>query len=175
MINKEKILKFTDYAPSIITVYDKDGYKLMKELSLLVINTKNNTVLAIGIEAESALENAKAINEDERLKHGFILEDFIKGSPFRYGAVADIYWASVMFRHCLIHIKAYSYFKFRQPNIAVCAPIDMTQVELNALVESVHLAGTKKVLIIEEPYEKVTYDIPSMYKYVIEITSNQMG
>lgn len=53
--------------------------------------------------------------------------------------------------------------------IAVCVPVDLTQVEYKALHDAILCIGAKSVLIIDDLYENVSQSIPSAYKIIIEI------
>lgn len=167
--------KFANYKPSIITIYNQDGYVLLKELSLFAINIQNGCILAVGEEAQTVIKQIDdmwanhPLQNDAALEFDLTSEDVIVGSPLKNGTIADFDWASKMFKYFLYKVNGLS--RFKRPRIAVCVPVDMTQVEHKALEELILSIGAKSVLIIEEPFERAIRDIPSSYKIIIEISS----
>lgn len=169
----ENKYKYAKYKPSIITIFNQEGDVLLKEPSLLAVKIQNDCILALGEEAKTVIEQIEDMRVNPPLKNGVVVdfdlssENVIVGSPLKNGTIADYDLASKMFKYFLNKVNGHSLFK--RPRIAVCAPVDMTQVEHKAIYETILNIGAKSVLIIEKPFGKAIRDIPYSYKIIIEI------
>jgi len=191
MTSDEPSKRFKNYAPSIIKIYDRDGHVLLEETSLVAVSVKAGKeygIVALGNEVAENLElfdmnspAAKAAREealrDPRLKRywkDIARDDFIVditvGSPLRNGVIAEVGLSHRMFRYFLTKTKVLGWFV--KPCIAVCAPVEMTEVESMALTNVMLTAGTRDVLIFEKLYREVAHEIPRKYKATIEIVPN---
>ena len=149
-MTKEK--KIENYKPSIITIYNKNGDILLNELSLVAIN--KNIIRFAGKDAEYLEDSVR--------------EPLIIGSPFCGGIVADFDVASRLMSLFLKKVKKYGFLV--RPQILVCAPVDMTDVEYRALSECMYRTGAKKVSILEESFSKSVHTAHTGWNICIEIT-----
>lgn len=112
----------------------KDGI-VLNEPSVVAIDADRGHVLAVGREAKEFLgrtpKSIKAIR------------------PMRDGVIADFEVTRQMIAFFIK--KVIVGFSLARPNIVICVPTGITQVEKRAVVESAQQAGTNTVRLIEEP------------------------
>ena len=152
-IYKLSTIRFANYKPSTIALYNQKREVLLKEISLVAVSFQTGDILAVGNEArekQSILEN----------------EGAIIGSPLKNGLVAEFGISGVLFWH---FFKKVQVRRFPRPEIAVCVPVEMTQVEKHVLNELMRYLGIKNTLIVEQSYEKAAQSIMDKYKIIIEI------
>ena len=146
--------KFKNYKPSTITFYDKEREMILREPSLAAIDSESGIIRFAGNEAGR-------IDNDIR-------EKLIIGSPFKQGVVADFDIAASLISVFIKMVTKYGFLV--RPKIAVCANVDMTDVEHRALTECMYKVGAKKVHVMEESFSTAIQQIPSEYELIIEIT-----
>ncbi len=144
---------FTNYAPSMISFYNRERNKLLSEISLLAINPDTNRIAALGNEV---LDKRDMIER----------EGMVVGSPFRNGIVAEFDLARKLFEYFLKKINVRRLFRLRA---AVCVPVEMTQVEQRVLTELMYCVKAQRILIINESYMNAVAVIPDKYELIIEI------
>lgn len=112
----------------------KEGI-VINEPSVVAIDTRSNSIIAVGREAKDFLgrtpECIKAIR------------------PMRDGVIADFEVTKEMIAFFVR--KAIQGRYLSKPRIVICVPTGITQVEKRAVIESAHQAGVREVLLIEEP------------------------
>lgn len=112
----------------------KDGV-VLNEPSVVAIDAEKGHVLAVGREAKEFLgrtpKSIKAIR------------------PMKDGVIADFEVTRQMISFFIK--KVIVGFSLARPNIAICVPEGITQVEKRAVIESAQQAGANDVLLIEEP------------------------
>ena len=108
---------------------------MFNETSVVAIDTDRGHVLAVGREAKEFLgrtpRSIKAIR------------------PMRDGVIADFEVTRQMIAFFIK--KVIAGFSLARPNIVICVPTGITQVEKRAVVESALQAGANSVRLIEEP------------------------
>lgn len=149
--------KFKHYDPCSIVIYNRRREILLEEPSLIAVDVEAGMVKAVGREAQFVQDQG---------------ETLMVTSPLRGGAVADFDLTKAMFEAFLKKIASGPRI-FSRPKIAVCAPIDMTQVEERALREACLIAGAKGVLVFEERVDSAWEQIPPSYKIIIEIVEKR--
>ena len=112
----------------------KDGI-VLNEPSVVAMDAKTGNVIAVGKEAKDFLgrtpERIKAIR------------------PMKDGVIADFEVTKRMISFFIKKvIKGMSLIK---PQIVICVPTGITQVEKRAVIESAQQAGAREVKLIEEP------------------------
>ena len=116
-------------------VYVKDRGIVLREPSVVAIQTGTNRVLAVGNEAKRMLGrtpgNITAIR------------------PMKDGVIADFEITEAMLRH-FIH-KVQSNRIMVRPRIIISVPSGITEVEKRAVKDSATHAGAREVYLIEEP------------------------
>ena len=107
---------------------------LLKEPSIVSIDSRSNTIIAIGKDADAMSERApEYINPVHPLCDGVIS---------KYGL------AEIMLKYYLR--KTTRFFTFK-PRIAMCVPSGITEVESKAVIEAAYSAGARKVFLVDEP------------------------
>ena len=124
-----------DLGTTNVLIYVKGRGVVLNEPSIVVIDTDNKSVLAVGQEAKEML--GRTPNKIKAVK------------PMKDGVIADFELTEIMLNTFIKKIKARNLF-FR-PRILICCPTNITQVEKNAIREAAEHAGARKVYIEEEP------------------------
>lgn len=143
------------YEPVAIKIYLRDKSIIINEVSLLAYDKRTNKVLAVGEEVSKLLQNTS--------------EDILVVCPLKYGIIADFNLSVVMFQKLIYN--AIGKKSFRRPKIAVCVPIELTQVEEKAFTETFFRMG-RKVLVLQKAADQGFHQIPKGYQIIVEIVPN---
>ena len=114
--------------------YSKNKGILLNEPSLVAVHPKSKTVLAVGEKAREML--------------GKTPENVTVIKPLSGGVITDFDVTRVMLK--LFLEKAWRGSIFR-PQVTVCVPSGITEVERRAVIEAVERSGGKNVYVLEEP------------------------
>ena len=124
-----------DLGTANILIYKKGEGVVLNEPSVVAIDADSKDILAVGNEAKNMLGrtpgNIKAIR------------------PLKDGVIADFAAAEMLLEHFIKKIKAKTFFL--RPQILICCPSNITQVEKNAIREAAERMGARKVIVEEEP------------------------
>lgn len=124
-----------DLGTANVLIYVKGEGIVLNEPSIVVIDTEENKVLAVGNEAREMLgktpEKVKAIR------------------PMKDGVIADFEITEIMLNSFIKKVKAKNLLT--RPRILICCPSNITEVEKNAIIEAALRTGARKVYIEEEP------------------------
>ena len=116
-------------------VYVKGKGILLREPSVVAINTTSKKTLAVGAEAKQMIGrtpgNITAIR------------------PMKDGVIADFDITQTMLKTFIEKVTSKS--SFTSPRIIVCFPSGVTEVERRAIEEATKQAGAREVLLMEEP------------------------
>ena len=116
-------------------LYTRKNGIVLNEPSVVALDAERGSVLAVGREAKEFLgrtpKSIKAIR------------------PMRDGVIADFEVTRQMIAFFIK--KVIAGFSLARPNIVICVPTGITQVEKRAVVESAQQAGANSVRLIEEP------------------------
>lgn len=145
-------LKFTGYKPATVTLYSPSHAVILKEPSLIAVDSRTEAVTAVGGDVQSAPGQNGAV---------------VVGSPLKQGVVADFGLARTMLRHFLKKAKL-AWF-FRRPLAALFVPVDMTPIEHKVYTELFLCIGAKRVQIFEDTFFGALGDRPSSYQMIVEI------
>ena len=108
---------------------------VLNEPSVVALDNRTDNVVAVGKEAKEFLgrtpERIKAIR------------------PLKDGVIADFEVTKIMIAFFIK--KVIRGLQLAKPKIVICVPTGITQVEKRAVIESAHQAGSRAVLLIEEP------------------------
>ena len=108
---------------------------IMREPSVVAVDTRTNKVKYVGQEAKDVIGRTPGSIKAVR--------------PLEDGVIADFDVAASMLQ---IFIKrACNNTLFSRPNVIICIPSGVTPVERRAVKEAAQAAGAKHVAIIEEP------------------------
>lgn len=109
---------------------------IIREPSVVAINRNTNELLAVG--------------EDAKRMIGRTPGSVVAIRPLRDGVIADFDMTEQMLRHFIR--RASSSTGFGKPNLIICIPSGVTEVEYMAVEEAAERAGAKRrPLIFEEP------------------------
>ncbi len=124
-----------DLGTSSTLVYVQGKGIVLNEPSVVAIEKRSNTILAVGSEAKRMVGrtpgNITAIR------------------PMKEGVIADFEMTERMLKYFIT--KVHNRSAFVRPRIIIGVPSRITQVEQRAVKESAELAGAREVYLIEEP------------------------
>ena len=109
---------------------------ILREPSVVAVDTRNDSVLAVGSQAKEMI--------------GRTPESIVAVRPLRDGVIADFAVTARMIRHFIKHSVKPSLFS--KPRVVICMPTGVTEVERRAVEDAAYRAGARApVTLIEEP------------------------
>lgn len=124
-----------DLGTANILIYVKGEGIVLNEPSIVVVDTNENKVIAMGNEAKEMIgktpENIKVIK------------------PLKDGVIADFEITELMLNNYIKRVKAKSLLT--RPRVLICCPSNITEVEKSAIIEAAERTGARKVFIEEKP------------------------
>ncbi len=115
-------------------VYVRGQGVVLNEPSVVAMNTRDNSALAVGLEAKRMIGRTPSHIQAIR--------------PLREGVIADFDITEKMLRY---FIKKVQPRRWARPRIIVCVPSGITGVERRAVEEAAYHAGARRAYTIEEP------------------------
>ncbi len=116
-------------------VFVKGKGIVVREPSVVAIQTKTNEILAVGEEAKRMIGRTPG--------------NIVAIRPMRDGVIADFDVTQSMIKYFLR--KAIQKRALVRPRVMVCVPSGVTEVEKRAVEEAAHQAGAREAYLIEEP------------------------
>lgn len=116
-------------------IYVKGKGILLREPSVVAINSDTKKVLAVGDEAKQMIGRTPG--------------NIVAIRPLKDGVIADFDVTQTMMRKFIEKVSSKS--SFTSPRIVVCFPSGVTEVEKRAIDEATKQAGARYVLLMEEP------------------------
>jgi rod shape-determining protein MreB len=116
-------------------VYVKDQGIVLREPSVVAVQSGTNKVLAVGDEAKRML--------------GRTPSNIVAVRPLKDGVIADFEVTEAMLRHFIS--KVHNGRVRAQPRVVIAVPSGITEVEKRAVQESAMHAGAREIYLIEEP------------------------
>ena len=116
-------------------VYVRGRGIVLDEPSVVAVNTKNGSILAVGAEAKRMIGRTPSHIEAIR--------------PLKDGVIADFDVTEKMLRFFIQ--KVHRRRMLAKPRVIICVPSGITSVEQRAVEEAVYGAGGRSAHIIEEP------------------------
>ncbi len=116
-------------------LYTKANGIVLNEPSVVALDAERGHVLAVGREAKEFLGRTPKRIQAVR--------------PMRDGVIADFEVTRQMIAYFIK--KVITGFNIARPNIVICVPTGITQVEKRAVIESAQQAGSNNVHLVEEP------------------------
>lgn len=107
---------------------------VMEEPTVVAVSISDSKVLAVGKEAQSMLGRTPG--------------DIKASKPMRDGVIADYAVTEAMLKYFLRKVGAFGLFK---PEVMICVPAGVTQVERRAVLGATIAAGARNAYLIEEP------------------------
>ncbi|MHB1484335.1 MAG: rod shape-determining protein MreB [Saccharofermentanales bacterium] len=126
-----------DLGTATVLIYVKGKGVVLREPSVVAINSKTGRVLAVGESASLMLGRTPGTVEAIR--------------PLRDGVISDFKVTEVMLKEYIRRVFKGSFAKYFKPTIMVCVPSVTTQVEQKAVEDACRHAGAKDVFLVREP------------------------
>ncbi len=123
-----------DLGTATVLVYQKGKGVILKEPSVVAIDTNTGKVLKVGVEAQHMIGRTPG--------------NIVAIRPLRDGVISDYDATEKMIRYFLRKVCKNRFFK---PRVMVCVPSQVTEVEERAIHDAAQQAGAGKTYIIEEP------------------------
>ncbi len=116
-------------------VYIKGKGIVMREPSVVAVDVRTDTVLAVGSHAKDMIGRTPG--------------SIVAVRPLKDGVIADFDITATMLKHFIR--QATKSNSFGRPHIVVCIPSGVTEVERRAVEDAARQAGANNVDLIEEP------------------------
>ncbi len=118
-------------------VYMKGKGVVMREPSVVAVDLRDDTVLAVGSQAKEMI--------------GRTPESIVAIRPLKDGVIANFDVTATMLKHFIR--KATRIGMFSRPKVAICVPSGVTEVERNAVAQAAMQAGVRArdFIAIDEP------------------------
>lgn len=116
-------------------VFMKGKGIVMREPSVVAVDIRSDTVLAVGTQAKEMIGRTPG--------------SIVAVRPLKDGVIADFDITATMLKHFIK--KATKANMFSKPHIVVCIPSGVTEVERRAVEDAARQAGASQVDLIEEP------------------------
>ncbi len=123
-----------DLGTATILVYVKGKGVVLKEPSVVAIDTNTGKVLKVGAEAQNMIGRTPG--------------NIVAIRPLKDGVISDYDTTEKMIRYFLRKVCKNRFFK---PRVMICVPSQATEVEEKAVNDAALQAGAGKTYIIEEP------------------------
>ena len=123
-----------DLGPANTVVFRRGDGIVVFEPSVVAIDDTTGTVEAVGLDARRMIGRPPAHIRATR--------------PLRHGVITDFETTEAMLRH---FIRRAAERSVRKPDVIVCVPGGVTQVERSAVEEATLAAGAAHAFLIEEP------------------------
>lgn len=117
-------------------VYLKGKGIVLREPSVVAMKSNRHEILAVG--------------EDARKMIGRTPGGIIAVRPLKDGVIADFTTTEAMLKYFIRKALPQSFFK-RTPHLVICVPCGITEVEKRAVEEAAKAAGSREVVLLEEP------------------------
>ncbi|MBT4121193.1 MAG: rod shape-determining protein [Candidatus Magasanikbacteria bacterium] len=118
-------------------VYVKDKGIVINEPSVVAVNTKTEQILAVGHEAKNMLGKTPAHIDVTR--------------PLTNGVISDYEVTEKMLKYFIDKVHESGFSLMSRPKVIICAPLEVTEVEVKAIEDATLSAGAREVFVIQEP------------------------
>ena len=108
---------------------------ILREPTVVAINTISKKVLAVGLDAKNMI--------------GRTPENIVAIRPLKDGVIADFDMTQQLLKNFIERVTGKS--TFTSSKIVICYPSGVTEVEKRAINEATNQAGARKVMLLEEP------------------------
>lgn len=145
--------RFANYSPSTVSIYNEKRDMVLKEPSLVAVNSQTGAVTAAGYDAQAAAGSDSSI---------------ITGSPLLNGVIADFHLTRSMI---LFFLKKANITRvFFKPRMALFVPKELTMVDHKVYTELLLCLAARNALIMEESFQSGVRNLPSSYEVIVEVT-----
>lgn len=118
-------------------VYVKDHGIVMNEPSVVAINTRTDSILAVGQDAKRMI--------------GKTPPHIIASYPLSNGVISDFEVTERMLKHFIDRVHKETFSFLARPRVVIGIPLDVTEVERKAVEDAALSAGASEVYLVEEP------------------------
>ena len=123
-----------DLGTSMTRIYIKGRGIVLREPSVVAINSITDEVLAVGDMAKEMM--------------GRTPDNISALKPLKGGVIANLYSTKMMLEQFISKVTEKTFFS--KPRVVVCVPAGVTDVEERAVEEVVYSSGAKEVYVMEE-------------------------
>ena len=123
-----------DLGTATVIAYEKGKGVVLREPSVVAVDSNTKEVLAVGQEARRMLGRTPG--------------NIVATRPLRDGVISDYTVTEKMLKYFINKINGKTLFA---PRAMICIPSRVTEVEKKAVVDAATQAGARKVFLIEEP------------------------
>lgn len=124
-----------DLGTANVRIHVKGKGVVLREPSVIAVLRGSETIKAVGQEAYEML--------------GRTPSNIMAVRPMAEGVIADYTLAEKMLKAFIRKVKGAN--RFIRPNVMVCVPSNVTEVEKRAVLQAVKEVGARKAFLIEEP------------------------
>ena len=124
----------TDLGPATVIAFVKGKGIVLREPSVVAVDSHTGDVLAVGKEARRMLGRTPG--------------NITATRPLREGVISNYTVTEKMLKYFIGKIGGKTLFA---PRIMICIPSQVTEVEKRAVIDAATQAGARKVYLIEEP------------------------
>ena len=123
-----------DLGTATVIAYVKGKGIVLREPSVVAVDSTSNEVLAVGREARRMLGRTPG--------------NIVATRPLREGVISNYTVTEKMLKYFINRVCGRFLFS---PRIMICIPSQVTEVEKKAVIDAATQAGARKVYLIEEP------------------------
>ena len=123
-----------DLGTASVLVYVKGKGVVLNEPSVVAVDKRNGKIVAVGSDAQKMLGRTPG--------------SIIAIRPLREGVISDYEMTERMIKEFIRKVMGTRLFK---PNVVMCVPSIITEVEERAVIDAGLQAGAKRVFLVEEP------------------------
>ena len=123
-----------DLGTATVIAYVKGKGVVLREPSVVAVDSNTNDVLAVGREARRMLGRTPG--------------NIVATRPLREGVISNYTVTERMLKYFISRVCGRFVFA---PRIMICIPSQVTEVEKKAVIDAATQAGARKVYLIEEP------------------------
>jgi len=126
-----------DLGTSNTSVYVKDNGIVINEPSVVAINTRTDTIVAVG--------------EDARQMVGKTPLHIIAAKPIENGVISDFEVTERMLKYFIDKVHEEVLSIMPRPRIIISVPLGLTEVERKAVEDATLHAGAREIFLVEQP------------------------
>ena len=123
-----------DLGTATVLVYLKGKGIVLNEPSVVAVDRVTGKLIAVGSEAQETLGRTPG--------------NIVAIRPLREGVISDYEMTECMIKEFIRKVQGFRLFK---PNVVICVPSIITEVEERAVIDAGTQAGAKREFLIEEP------------------------
>ena len=123
-----------DLGTASVLVYVKGKGIVLNEPSVVAVDKRNGKIVAVGADAQKMLGRTPG--------------SIIAVRPLREGVISEYEMTERMIKEFIRKVMGFRLFK---PNVVMCVPSIITEVEERAVIDAGLQAGAKRVFLVEEP------------------------